>query len=338
LPSIAAGNGVTCIAYQSGAMKCWGANAYGELGNTTPMTSSAPVSVLNVSTATAIAASFGYSCAALQGGNVKCWGEGRFGQLGTANLNNAVSVAAHYEHTCAVLTNQKILCWGNNDWFQLGAGAVLGGENPVSVYGINNARSVATGYYHTCAVLADGKIKCWGGNGTWVLGAGPNITSGRDPVEVGGITTAISIAAGLGHTCAVLADDSLRCWGGNDQGQLGNESVPNGTAVPVTVSGLGAVSSVSAGQTHTCVVLKGGTVSCWGDNAHGELGNDDIADSTVPVSVLNLDHVVQVACGSTHTCALRENGEVWCWGDNEARQLGDGTVKRSRIPVQVQGL
>jgi len=78
---------------------------------------------------------------------------------------------------------------------------------------------------------------------------------------------------------------------------------------------------------------------CWGNNEHGELGNDDIADSFTPVPVLNLTQVAQVTVGTSHTCALRKNGEVWCWGDNSVKQLGGGSTEaKSRVPVQVQGL
>jgi alpha-tubulin suppressor-like RCC1 family protein len=205
------------------------------------------------------------------------------------------------------------------------------------VLNLAQVAQVSVGSSHTCALLADSTIKCWGGQGVWQLGAGEATANGREPVVVTGINSAVSLSAGYYATCAVLSSGELRCWGWNQQGVLGNDGYPDGSAVPVKV--LDGVSSVSQGLYHACAVLRSGGVMCWGNNEHGELGNDDIADSTTPSPVLNLAQVAQVSVGSSHTCALKKNGEVWCWGDNSAKQLGGGsTDTKSRVPVRVQGL
>src|SRR5262249_2621340 len=144
--------------------------------------------------------------------------------------------------------------------------------------------SVSVGPFQSCAILMDsGAVACWGANLSGELG--PSISSVLSAVTLRGLINVVSVAVGSLHGCAVRADGTAWCWGRNDSGQLGNGSPPTAAAaVPVQVSGITGAVSVVAGRSHTCALLAGGTVKCWGVNDRGQLGNGTItASSGVPV-------------------------------------------------------
>src|SRR5206468_541092 len=144
---------------------------------------------------------------------------------------------------------------------------------------------------HTCALPGDGTVRCWGQNDYGQLGNGTSdpvpdspSTFNPTPVTVSGITTAVAISAGGWYTCAVLRDGTVRCWGDNNWGQLGNGS-PEGTtstipAAPAT--GITTAIATSAGAEHNCVLLRDGTVRCWGNNNFGRVGVGTTAAGTRP--------------------------------------------------------
>lgn len=147
------------------------------------------------------------------------------------------------------------------------------------------------------------------------------------------------ISSGNLHSCAVTADDGVKCWGNNSSGQLGNGNVDSGvdlsSATPI--AGLSDIVAVSAGGHHSCAISAQGALSCWGRNFSGELGNGTTTDSNIPVVVIGSD-VVAVSAGEYHTCALLASGAVKCWGNNSAGQLGTGSTNGSTVPVDVVGL
>jgi alpha-tubulin suppressor-like RCC1 family protein len=150
--------------------------------------------------------------------------------------------------------------------------------------------------------------------------------------------TRVGVTAGYLHACAVLADGSVKCWGNNEHGQLGDGTTMTRTA-PVAVAGLEPVSSVSGGLAHTCAVLRTGGVKCWGSNMFGDLGDDTTTDRLTPVLVHGLTDAIAVSAGWTHTCALRSNHTVMCWGNNGFGELGDGSGFPMRTtPVAVSDL
>ena len=179
------------------------------------------------------------------------------------------------------------------------------------------------------------RARCWRtarrGAGDWASpGSGATAASEPSrslPSTVNGLTGAVALAAGYGHTCALLSNATLRCWGENREGQLGNGTTANpGTAQPVAVSGITGATAITTGAYHTCALLGNGTVRCWGRNGQGQLGNGTFTNSSTPVAVSGLTGVAAVSGGGVHTCAVLTDGTVRCWGENEFGQLGNGTT------------
>lgn len=249
--SLSAGNNHTCAVLTGGALKCWGGNLDGQLGDGTTVSRYAPVAVSGLASGvTGVSLGRAHSCAVAAGGALKCWGDNTFGQLG-----DGTKVSRHA---------------------------------PVAVSGLSSGvQSVAASHYHTCAVASGGAAKCWGDNGFGQLGDGTTV-SRFTPVAVLGMTSGVqSVSAGSSHTCALLTSGALKCWGRNSFGQLGDGSTVN-KLTPTAVSGLDAgVQSVATGSHHSCAVTTaGGAMQCWGYNAYGQLGDGTKEQRATPVNVL----------------------------------------------------
>ncbi|MBI3358436.1 MAG: hypothetical protein HY037_02450 [Nitrospirae bacterium] len=327
--AIAAGDAHTCAILASGSVKCWNNN------NDTP-----------TATSTAITAGGRHTCAILLPDNsVQCWGDNNFGQLGDGTViatSTPMAIAAGDAHTCAILTDGSVKCWGNNEDGQLGNGAIITGDpsstsTPVSVIGIGTAITITAGEAHTCAILTDGSVKCWGSNNLGQLGVDViNTVATSTPALVPGIT-AKAITAGGRHTCAILLlDNTVKCWGDNNFGQLGDGTF-NATSNPVSI-GIATSTAITAGLGHTCALLLGKSVQCWGFNASGQLGNDRFTNSNIPVTVIGVTDATAIDAGLAHTCAILESGIITCWGDNTNDQLGisSNIFDKSSVLVQVQ--
>lgn len=194
---------------------------------------------------------------------------------------------------------------------------------------------LALGARFSCVRRATGRVICWGQNTNGQLGDGTT-TSRHEPAEVSGLTDATQLAAGTNHICAVRASGGVACWGSNSSGQIGIGTVTPPMPSPRAVVGIGDAVQVSAGSDHTCALSSTGTVSCWGDNRTGELGDGTTGGrSSLPVAVVGLSDAVQVQAFGGATCALRATGAVVCWGQGA---LGTGVSDASAVPVEVAGV
>lgn len=346
---LAGGASQTCALAESGTVQCWGNNGSGQLGNGTTTTSTSPVAVSGITDAVQIAAGREHSCAVLTGGTVQCWGRNISGELGNGTNSNsalpvsvlgisqAVSVTTGSYHSCAALSNGTVQCWGNNYDGELGNGTIINSKTPVTVKDISNAKTVVSGNFHSCALLRNGQIQCWGYGVFGQLGNGSNNMTNPTPVTVSGITNATAIAAGSNHNCALLSDQTVRCWG---IGQL-NIAQPsdgtnqNDTAVPVTVNGLTSVIALSiSGGSYDCALISDGSVKCWGSIISGWKIPSFRLFTLTPTSIPGIANAVAVSTSFAGACALSNEGKVQCWG---VRPLGDGTSNDSLTPVMVIG-
>ena len=337
--SVNVGGTHTCALTSEGDVICWGANNFGQSGKNPGW---APVDVLGLAAnVKSIDIDYDHACAIADGG-VKCWGNNGFGQLGdgtrttrfkptdVVGLNNGVkTVDLGYLFTCALTESGEVKCWGQN--------AGINSLVPVDAPGmLKHIKGLAVGEAHVCVLTQGNGVKCWGSNRFGQLGDGTT-TSRNAPVDVIGLESGVqAITAGMSHTCALMQNGHVKCWGRNASGQLGDDTTIDRTQ-PVDVVGLSAVKSITAGGAHTCAITRQGALKCWGANTSGQLGNGTDMGSARPVDVGGMASGVQfVDAGAEHTCAITRWGRAQCWGENlNFGQLGNGTTGRRFVPEDV---
>jgi alpha-tubulin suppressor-like RCC1 family protein len=240
-------------------------------------------------------------------------------------------LAATRTSTCAIVAGGEVKCWGD------------GNATPAAVPDLTGATAISGGWASVCALISDGSVKCWGDNSSGELGDGTT-TASSSPVTVVGITDATAIAARDFGACARLGGGTVKCWGYNEFGELGNGTDGQPSSSPVTVVGITDAATIGAGRDHTCAVLTGGGVKCWGDNSHGVLGDGNMGTfDSIPVTVVGISTATLVTGGSGHTCVRLPGGVMKCWGERSAGRLGDGTGgdgtgNPALTPVSVVGM
>jgi alpha-tubulin suppressor-like RCC1 family protein len=350
---LSVGTGGGCALTALGGVQCWGNNAFGELGDGTLIAREAPAVIPSLmSGVTQVSTGYPGSCAVLANGGVQCWGDNTYGELGDGTNTNSstpvdviglesavTQVSVGQYDACALTDLGGVQCWGYGLDGELGDGSDANSNTPLDVAGLSSGvAQISLGSAFACAVLVSGAAECWGAGGYGQLGDGTATTS-NTPVGVSGLSSGVTqISAGGGGACVVLDSGGVQCWGLDDLGELGDGGNSERDA-PIDVVGLtSGIVQVTDGIDHACARAKGGTLTCWGDNANGELGSGSaITNSSVPVDVFGLTRVKQVSAGFMSTCALASNRRVKCWGLNTSGQLGDGNTTESYIPIQALG-
>ena len=350
---VAGGELHTCALTSGGGLKCWGNNGSGRLGDNSTDERHTPVDVYGLlSGVKAVDGGYYHTCAVMTNGRVKCWGSNSKGQLGDDQdsgtyshkpvyvknyddtlLSDAIAVSTGERHSCALTSGGGVKCWGYNFPGCLGDNSI-------------NDRHKAV------VVTTNGGVKCWGLNTHGQLGndkAAGTETRSMTPVDVTGLSSGVAtISAGHDHTCAVLANGTAKCWGGNNSGQLGNDPPATDWVshdTPVAVESLSNAAAVAAGREHTCALLNDGSMKCWGYNAYGQLGKGSTGGSRetnyLAASVSGIgsgSSTAAIAAGNNHSCAAFSDWSVKCWGYNSNGQLGDNSTDNRNTPVNVDGL
>lgn len=392
--SIYAGGLSSCALLDNGQAKCWGQNSSGQLGLGDKINRGNTVGTLGdnldvVSSGTSPWASFALAgnsmCGKRVDGSISCFGANNSGQLGAglpseagikvgsmgSNLpyleigTNAqiLQMDLSAAHACALIYPDRVKCWGDNSQGQLGQGDTLPRGKSLATWGDNipfvdfgtglGAQKVVTGGAHTCVLLLDGRLKCWGHNNFGQLGIGATGNRGALPnqmgdnlpfVDLGTGRTAVDVAVGVSHTCALLDNGGVKCWGSGGSGALGYENTTNvgisgmGNSLPEVNLGSGQVAiRIAASGTQTCALLQSGLMKCWGNGANGKLGNNSTVTVGYSVGTMGNNNgginfgsganPIKMSLGIAHSCAIFDNGDLKCWGAATAGQLGQGTTQ-----------
>jgi alpha-tubulin suppressor-like RCC1 family protein len=255
----------------------------------------------------------------------------------------SLTLATGQNHTCALKPDATVKCWGSNEFGQMGGGTAGGKRpSPTPVEGLTDITAITAGFAHTCALTTNRTVTCWGYNGSGQIGDGTTNNARLTPTPVPGLGNVTAITAGSDHTCAVTSDRTVKCWGANSAGQVGDGTTsPRLTPTPVVA--LTNVTAITAGSDHTCATTRYSflsTVKCWGNNEQGQLGDGTTTRRLTPTEITGLTNVTAtITSGGGHTCATTTSGTATCWGSNYWGELGDGTTGTNRLtPTAVTGL
>jgi alpha-tubulin suppressor-like RCC1 family protein len=309
-----------------------------------------PVAVPALTNIRALAAGRGFYLALSNGG---AWSAGQnlFGQLGDGSsamrstparvpgLDRVRALAAGEAFALALKDDGTVWAWGNNAYGQLGDGTVRDRSTPTAVPKLPKIAALAAGHSHALAIDEDGALWSWGKNEDGQLGDGTR-EDRSVPARVPGLGLGLektrAAAAGWGHSLALLEDGTLRAWGANLNGVLGN-GTQDDSVEPVAVREVANIIAIASGKWHSLALQTGGAIWIWGNNGSGQLGDGGRdKDRLAPALLKNLPAITAIAAGHWHTLARDAEGTIWAWGNNAVGQLGDGTQETRNAPVQTK--
>ena len=382
---VSAGGYHSCGLTNNGKARCWGLGGEGQLGNGEDKGSNIPVIVEDSDGAaladlTQVSAGEFHTCALNEDTEVLCWGSGADGRLGngasdkqntpvnvlavsgTDNLIRIKQVSAGKKHTCALEASGKVYCWGANNQKQLGVSDTTTSSNrPVEVSGLTDVIQISVGGEQSCA------LKKNGGNGQAVCWGYDNVNSSSETPRIIDTTASIDlryvkqVSAGEHHACAIWkntaseASKRIACWGqaGDHIGFNAPDLVDSIQTYPVdhptdsNATTFGNVAQISAGNGHTCALMDGGNIYCWGDGERGALGNKlrkskvqaSLVASPKPTRKFNDKDLPggKVAAGEKHSCVVIPKGNVYCWGEGDNGRLGTNSTSDATAPDLVHG-
>jgi alpha-tubulin suppressor-like RCC1 family protein len=322
-----------------GSVMSWGYNYSGELGNGNTDRDPVPKPVPGVSNAIAVAAGSAHALVLLADGTVLAWGENNFGQLGLASATgpeicntsncakrpqavpgaiNAIAISAGTYGSYALLSDGTVLAWGADAAGQTGTGGASTNPcdctpSPVTVPGIDSAVAISGGQYGAAALLADGTVRAWGRNVIGELGTGSTTPSAGcsclPPVSPAGLSGVRQISQGGAHSLALLGNGLAQGWGWNPNGQVGIGSESAGACfcvpTPTTIGALSNIRKIDAGDEHSAALLPDGTLTAWGDDDYGQLGDGAInPNQPSPAPVPGVSGASDVLASDYNTFAL----------------------------------
>lgn len=314
----------SCGILEQGTLKCWGNNGNGQIGDRTTFAKSFPVEVDRGTKYKFVNTGFYHTCGITSEGQLKCWGaNGATFRLGdgltqSRAIPKAVSsnlkfkkVSAAYGHSCALSEQGKIYCWGENNGGVLGDGSLENRSVPTEVNSSDIYQDVQVNYYTSCALTLAGALHCWGNN---VL----------SPSHIDPTNEYEQLTRGRTRFCGRTKTGEDRCWTGTNM-QSSVLTLPAAVAGPKRF--------IQSGYSHYCYLNEAQTVSCWGNNTFGQLGDSSITD-TSSLSLVNLFSLTKIlSVGYEQNCAISTSGELRCWGSDRLSQLGLGRLTLSPAPV-----
>ncbi len=381
-----AGNAGTCAVRVAGYIQCWGSDFGGQNGNGPNGDSNYPAPVSagdgkiafrSVSRGSNFVCAIGDSgVAPYPRGVVYCWGYNGSGQaLGASPEFQTPSsfalppagttwaaITTGFSHACALTSLGDVYCWGANGTGQLGQGDTTPRDAPIKVVLPAGAKATAisAGQGHVCAILVDKRLVCWGagfqaqlGNGTEDnIGDDELLTAANSIIAMPGNKGVLAVSAGNDHTCVILDDNKVTCWGLALQGRTGGGPPPASTKIltppaPIALPAPGTARAISAGGGNSCAILTDGKVSCWGGNALGAVGLGTALPAnqlvpSAPISLPRNEGAIAISVGDSHVCALLNSDDVSCWGSNQQGRsgypspaiIGDNETPAQQGPVQ----
>jgi len=218
----------------------------------------------------------------------------------------------------------------NYEWFECsGEVAAASSTRPSGCTEFQSDAKISAGSTHSCVAQADGTAYCWGASSGSFSTSTPTSQSGTDKV--------VQVTAGNGFTCYLLVDSSVKCFGVNGSGQIGDGTTST-RATPVIVNGLRGVQSLTAGDAFACALMIDGTVQCWGNNGSGQLGLGNTTSQSRPQVVPGLTNVISLDAGQSHACAVVSGGSTKCWGSGGSGQVGNGQTSNQTAPTAVSAI